>query len=224
MMWFNCGFIEANGIPGTFILRRDPVRRLLAPGRPHWRRDGTRSRRGSGVVLVQDTALGPYRPGIRRAKETNIPATAASAVHDLRRGVVLIGVVVTSCRPAWTGAEEAIAGSVVAVGVAGYGLLSLFAPRLLEPSLDCSSRDALIDAYRTRFFLRMAFAESAALVGFVGFFLAGQWWLYPFGALFAAVGFIRLAPTRGNVARDQESLNLAGCGLDLVNVLTTRDD
>lgn len=66
-----------------------------------------------------------------------------------------------------------------------------------------------------------AFANAAALVGFVGFFLADTWWLYPLGAAFAVVGFVRLAPTQSNIQRDQEALNLSGCGQSLIQVLTS---
>ncbi len=109
---------------------------------------------------------------------------------------------------------------IVAAGVAGFGVSSLLAPRVLARPLDCSSTTALVESFRTRFFLRVAFAESAALVGFVGFFLALQWWMYPLGASFAALGFVRLAPTRRNLHQDQQTLNAAGCEVDLLRALT----
>jgi hypothetical protein len=101
------------------------------------------------------------------------------------------------------------------------GVLSLVVSRLFERPLDCSDEAALLVGYRTRFFLRVAVAEAPALVGFVGSFLSGEAWMYPLGALFAAVGFVRLAPTRRNLERDQEELNQRGCGLSLTNLLIT---
>jgi hypothetical protein len=46
--------------------------------------------------------------------------------------------------------------------------------------------------------------------------------MYLIGAAFAAVGFIRLAPARRNLERDQELLNLQGCGRSVTGVLLAR--
>src|SRR5882762_1112882 len=45
--------------------------------------------------------------------------------------------------------------------------------RKAERPLDCSSATALAGSYRTRFFLRVAFAETVALFGFVFAFNGG---------------------------------------------------
>jgi hypothetical protein len=111
--------------------------------------------------------------------------------------------------------------SVVAAGVAMIGALSLVLPRVVEQPLDCSSEGALVGGYRTRFFLRVAFAEAAALAGFVGAFLTGEAWMYLVGMPFTAVGFVRLAPTTRNIDRDQDALNQQGCGLSLMHLMVT---
>jgi cbb3-type cytochrome oxidase subunit 3 len=136
--------------------------------------------------------------------------------------LVLIGVVVIALTGNGTAEPDRLAASVVAAGVVAYGVLSLFAPRLIERPLDCSDESALVTGYRTRLFLRIAFAHAAALVGFVGFFLSGEAWMYPLGAIFALVGYVSLAPSRRNLERDQEELNQQGCGLSLTGVLVTR--
>lgn len=132
----------------------------------------------------------------------------------------LIGLVVLFLAPGGPG-DAAMSAGVVAIGVAGYGVISLFIPRLFERPLDCADPQALLASYRTRFFLRIAFADAAALVGFVGFFLSDAWWLYPLGGVFATIGFARLAPTRRNLERDEEALHLTGCGESLLHVLTS---
>lgn len=109
----------------------------------------------------------------------------------------------------------------VTAGITAIGALSIVLPRLVERPLDCSSEGALLGGYRTRFFLRLAFADAAALVGFVGAILTGEAWLYLVGVPFAAVGFVRLAPTTRNIDRDQDVLNQQGCGLSLVHLLVT---
>ncbi|MGK2929128.1 MAG: hypothetical protein ACSLFO_06065 [Acidimicrobiales bacterium] len=134
--------------------------------------------------------------------------------------LVFIGIVVLTLS---TGddADGSMSATVVAAGVVAYGFVSVTVPRLVGRALDCSSPETLIGGYRTRFFLRIAYADAAALIGFVGFFLSGDWWLYPLGAFFSLIGFIQLAPTRRNLERDQEELNSSGCGLSLVNALTS---
>ena len=109
-----------------------------------------------------------------------------------------------------------------AFALLGIGALSVFvmAPIIERRALlDCASETTLAASYRTRFFLRIAFAESAALFGFVGFFIANLWWVYPASLVLAAVGFLRLAPTRANLAEDQRLLRDRGCNLSLVAAL-----
>lgn len=160
--------------------------------------------------------------GLQRAQKEGI-----NALEMLRQlftafasALLLIGVVALFLASGSTN-ESTMSPGVVAVGVAGYGVVSLFIPGLFERPLDCTDPASLVGSYRTRFFLRIAFADAAALVGFVGSFLADAWWLYPLGAGFALVGFIRLAPTQANLQRDQEALNLSGCGQSLSEVLTS---
>jgi hypothetical protein len=129
--------------------------------------------------------------------------------------IVVLGVVALFVGPS---SEEmspmAVAGIVVA-----YGISAPFVPRFVERRLDCSSTDALVRSYQSRFLLRLAIAETSALLGFVGVFLSGAWWPYLLGALFSMVGFARAAPTEASLTRDQEALSAAGCWLPLREAL-----
>lgn len=98
------------------------------------------------------------------------------------------------------------------------GVSCLVAQRLFSKPLDLTSSASLAAGYRTRFFLRMAFGETPALVGFVGFFIY-DWWLYPLGLAFTAVGFAYAAPSGRNLAADQERINAQGSGLRIVPAL-----
>jgi hypothetical protein len=89
----------------------------------------------------------------------------------------------------------------------------------VERPLVCTDDVALAGSYRTRFFVRVAFAETAALFGFVGFFIASVWWVYPAGAAITLIGFARAAPTRAKLRRDQERLNEQSCFRSLVTAL-----
>jgi hypothetical protein len=110
-----------------------------------------------------------------------------------------------------TGLSVAI---VVAVGSA-----SLLAQRVLPRPLDCTSVESLASSYRTRFFLRVAISEAAALAGFCLDIALGPWWIYFIGAGFALIGFSQLAPTVRHLAQDQDSLSLQGCTRSLVEAL-----
>jgi hypothetical protein len=131
--------------------------------------------------------------------------------------IVLVGVVVVVL-DATGGIGGDLPGGPVALAVAVAGALLLAASARRRP-LDGSSDEALASSYRTRFFLRMAFAESAALLGFVGFVLTGNPAVYVVGAASTVVGFALLAPTAGNLARDQEELRRAGNPRSLVQAL-----
>lgn len=109
----------------------------------------------------------------------------------------------------------------VAVGVVGLGGALLVGGAKIERPLDCSSDTALLGSYRTRFLLRVAFAEIGALLGFVGFILSGNGWIYPVGLAVSVVGFVRLAPTTTHLNADQRLLTSSGCTRDLVGLLQT---
>jgi hypothetical protein len=109
--------------------------------------------------------------------------------------------------------------SVMALVVVAVGLVSLVVAGLATGPLNCESEQALANAYRQRFFLRIALSEVAALVGFVGFIVSGAGWLYPLGAVFTVIGFVRLAPTARHLAQDQDDLRRRGCAHSLVPAL-----
>jgi hypothetical protein len=77
----------------------------------------------------------------------------------------------------------------------------------------------LAGLYRARFFIRIAFSDACALIGFSGFVSTGRWWLYLIGAAFAAVGFAMVAPTAGHLRRDQDTIDETWSGLNLIAAL-----
>jgi F0F1-type ATP synthase membrane subunit c/vacuolar-type H+-ATPase subunit K len=96
-------------------------------------------------------------------------------------------------------------------------IASLVVARVAEKPLDCA---ALSGSYRTRFFLRLALAESVALFGFVFAFIGGGKWIYYAGAAFTLARFwTYVAPTRAALTRDQHQLNASGCGQSLIAAL-----
>jgi hypothetical protein len=131
--------------------------------------------------------------------------------------VVLIGAVAAFVVDA---DDPPLSVTMAAVIVAVVGLASLVLPSAIPTALDGSSAECLAATYKTRFFVRMAIAETVALVGFVLMFLTGS--VVPFVAAlpFTAVGFARAAPTDGNLQRDQDALNATGAMTDLRTALS----
>jgi hypothetical protein len=124
--------------------------------------------------------------------------------------VVSIGVVSVFL----TGTAEGDVGITSAV-VVGVGLVALAIGVAVDRPLDCSSEVSLLVSYRSRLFVRIAFGEVGALVGFVGVVFTGELVVYVAGAAVTALGFTRAAPSARNLARDQEQLSLAGCPYSL---------
>lgn len=163
-------------------------------------------------------------PGVGIKRASADPSGLADGLALLRQvfltfcvALVLFGVVLafiySDSEPL---SDPSTEGAAALLALAAVGML--IEPRLEKP-LQCDDDSALVASYRARFFLRIAFSEAAALWGFVGFFLTYAWWPYPMGAAMTAIGFLRAAPSRRNLARDQDELMQRQCGRSLVGAL-----
>ncbi len=130
----------------------------------------------------------------RRSQTTTVEFLRAQWVTFVSALVLFLAVEAALQAPA---RPVASVGSARTIGlvVAGFGFGVLVAARFVERPLPCSA-DALVGAYRTRFFLRVAFANSGALVGFVLSFTTGRWWVYAFGLAPPLVGQVTPPPPR----------------------------
>jgi hypothetical protein len=104
------------------------------------------------------------------------------------------------------------ATALVAVGMRLVGLT--------RRPLDCASDATLLTSYRSRFFLRTAFAESVVLIGFATTMRGDGAWLVVVGAVVALALMAVDAPTRANLERDDAALRRGGCGRSLVVALS----
>jgi F0F1-type ATP synthase membrane subunit c/vacuolar-type H+-ATPase subunit K len=129
--------------------------------------------------------------------------------------VGVVAVLITSGE----GGDGDLSGTTAALGVGAIGLAAVTASQVVARRLDCTSEQALGESYRTRFFLRMALSESAALLGFVAVVVTDEPLPYGVGLAFAAVGFALAAPTNGRLQADQEVLHTNGCAHDLVSAI-----
>jgi len=70
--------------------------------------------------------------------------------------------------------------------------------------------DQLRKGYEKRFFLGYAIINFPALAAFIGAFVQNALWVYALGIPFFLVGMIMIAPTRRQMAIDNERLRAAG--------------
>ena len=130
--------------------------------------------------------------------------------------IVLIGVVVLLLGDELDGVLNpslALAATVM-VGV----FAQLAGPRLVRGP-DLLSAAAFAPTFQRWFFSRVAFAEVAALFGFVMFILSGSGLVYALGAVIALAGMIDAAPGARRLATLQKQADDEGSGLDVLGAL-----
>jgi len=155
------------------------------------------------IVAPRSAAQRAIREGVSTLRMVRTMFTASSML------LLLVGVVVIVLAVVSDG-ENDVSGWLVAGGVTAWGAAALLLSRVMRRPAPCDSNTSLAAWYRTTFFLRVAFASSAALVGFLGFVLTWTPWIYVIGAVFAAVGMVRLAPTERRLQADQAAINGQG--------------
>ena len=172
-----------------------------------------------GKQLLLGLVPGMSRRALRRQFDStgNALVLLRQVFMSFCLALVLFGVVLAFLWPAQSKEPESPG---LAVLILGLGIAAGVAGRFVEKPLVCTDDASLAGSYRTRFFVRIAFAETAAVFGFVGFFIASVWWVYPAGATIAFIGFARAAPSRTRLRRDQERLSESGCFRSLVTALS----
>jgi hypothetical protein len=101
--------------------------------------------------------------------------------------------------------------------VAGFGLIALtgIAWARSRPLITEDPRK-LAGAYKGIFFISLGLADSAALFGFVAFFISSNIWVYVEGMALSLIGLWLIAPTRGAIARQQDKIQAQGSALSLL--------
>jgi hypothetical protein len=167
-------------------------------------------------------------PGLQRRRMARAAEQSDGAVIVMRSlwasftvALAMIGVVVLIL---WLGSDlgtDATTSTAVALAIVLVASATSLAVGtwLARRRLDCSSLPALAASYRQQFFLRVAVAESAALIAFAGFVISGAPWLYLIGLAVAWWQLFRFAPTTAHLAAEQERLRWADCQLRLLDAL-----
>ena len=158
---------------------------------------------------------------LRHRSKNPTPLVATRALFlQFAWAIALIGLVVLILRSYAdfspdAGTPPLDAGPTATAAVAFVGAGAIIASRLVG-RLDGSTPEQLLGSWRTRFFLRMALSEAAALLGFVGFVLTYSLWPWLAGLGISAIGFALLAPTARQIQADQEHLAEQGCAFSLL--------
>ncbi|WP_052664561.1 hypothetical protein [Nitriliruptor alkaliphilus] len=123
--------------------------------------------------------------------------------------IVGLGVVVHfTFRDGTETTDGSVAWALLAVG----GLMSLAGAGVARRRpLACGEPGALAAQYRVTFFIGVAFAEMAALLGFVAAFTISAAWPYYVGLVTSAIAFSLFIPTRSRLAAVDRELQARGC-------------
>ncbi len=174
--------------------------------------DGVEDPGWAPVIRKLPLLLVPVVGMFRLTKETNGLLAMRILWVVFVNAIVLIGVVVVILGDEFEGGVDS---SVALAATAGVGVLAqLLGPRFVsEP--DVSSAQAFVPSLQRWFFSRVAFAEVAALFGFVMFVLSTSRLVYLVGAVISLAGMIDAAPTRGRLAALQRRADAEGSRIDV---------
>ncbi|MEQ8841708.1 MAG: hypothetical protein RIB98_12070 [Acidimicrobiales bacterium] len=133
--------------------------------------------------------------------------------------MLLIGVAVFAIDRALPGGGAD--GRVVAMVVAGLGVFAQVAAIRFVPAITGTTMPAVRATAQRAFFLRIAFAEPAALLGFLGFVLSGNAAVYVVGFVVGMAGMADAAPTASWIADGQKELQASGSDVELLAALVS---
>lgn len=117
------------------------------------------------------------------------------------------------------GIDAAFSTTPVLVVTATIGVFAQLVGFRYSPSYDFSAPALFATSFQRAFFIRLAFAEVAGLVGFVGFVLSGSVLPYAVGYVLSLAGMIDAAPKASRFAAAQYEADSAGARIDVVGVL-----
>jgi hypothetical protein len=117
----------------------------------------------------------------------------------------------------WWKSDQSTWFLAVVIGLGAGNLIYVQAIRARRLNVEFLER--LAASYRGQTFIGIGVAESSALVGFVGTFIMGNYWIYLVGLTFALSELFLVGPTRREIARRQEQIAAQGSPLSLVQAL-----
>ncbi|MGE5225414.1 MAG: hypothetical protein ACM3OO_00915 [Planctomycetaceae bacterium] len=104
-----------------------------------------------------------------------------------------------------SGAALLLSVVLLVLAVIAFALGRRFEGRVVD-----SDASQVLATYRTVLFLRIASAETAPLLAFIGTFITRAPWLYPTGLAVSLPAWVALAPSARNFRRVDEERGMAG--------------
>ena len=171
----------------------------------------------------RDIALALVAPQIALRRSRPAALAALRGVFlAFSMGLALISFVVVPFLSTDTESDAGVDPIVAGGAMVGIGaVLHITSRRLARRARyrSCRSPAEVAGLFRSQFFLQLAIAEATAMLGFIAFLLANSVIPYAVGAAWAAIGFLRIAPTRRRLERLQEEITLEGCPHQLLDAL-----
>lgn len=169
------------------------------------------------AVAKLPTALLPTR-GMRMAFGSTDGLTVMRVLWiTFTAAMVLVGVVVALIDAFVPGGG--VDGRLVVAAVLGFGVLAQLVATMVVGDVTGSTPAEVRASAQRGFFVRVALAEPAGLLGFLGFVLSGNAAVYVAGAAVAMVGLLAAAPTRSWIELGQRQLADSGSDVDLIAAL-----
>jgi len=107
----------------------------------------------------------------------------------------------------------------VGAALFAIGAASALLGARVSTRLNCTDDRHLAHSFQTRLLVRLAFAGTGSLLAFVAFFFTGGAERYALAVVISLAGLMGVAPTRGQLRRDQGRLERRGCSRSLVATL-----
>jgi len=167
--------------------------------------------KGAAFVLV---------PGLgarRMMRGTNALTVMRQLWITFVTATLLIGVLVMVVNASLEGGGAD--GRVVAGVIAALGVISQLVGANFLPAIDGRTQAEVQEAAQKHFFLRVALAEPAALLGFLGFVLSANPAVYALGAVVSLAGMLDARPSTRWLDRGQQQLRESGSEISLLGVL-----
>jgi len=131
--------------------------------------------------------------------------------------MVLVGVVVVVVDQTAPGGGvdgRVVGGVVLAIGVFAQVVSNKFVPDVEGATMPSARGTA-----QRAFFVRVAFAQPAVLLGFMGFAISGNVAVYALGFVVGLAGMLDAAPTAGWIEKGQTQLKASGSDVELLAAL-----
>lgn len=133
--------------------------------------------------------------------------------------MVLIGAAVVAIDQALPGGgtDGRVVGAVVLIA----GVFSQVASTKFVPDVEGTTMPAARGTAQRAFFVRVAFAQPSALLGFLGFAISGNVAIYLLGFVVGLTGMFDAAPTTGWIEKGQAQLKASGSDVELLAALVS---